>query len=91
LAEYLLAAIAPSNTTQSLSLITELDKLEASLFADPPDQELQIGVKERLQALIQKIEILNRERKADALIVTKIEAATDDEIFDFIDNELGIS
>ncbi|GAB3832969.1 hypothetical protein GCM10027610_026050 [Dactylosporangium cerinum] len=86
LAAYLTKQVAEK--AESVSVSAELDRLEAIMSAaNPADLS---GIASRLEALLTKISQGSNTSDADAVNVTeKLESATDDEIFDFIDNELS--
>ncbi|WP_406280491.1 type I polyketide synthase [Embleya sp. NBC_00896] len=76
-------------------LLAELDRWQASLadlLADGhvPDEEFRAGVIARLHGLLGRF---GADVPGDSGldVVEQLGAATDDELFDFIDNELGIS
>ncbi len=71
-----------------LSLVAELDRLDAVLAGAEPDGDLHEQVAARLQGFLTKWNDL----KADGQgVAEKIESASDDEIFEFIHKELGRS
>ncbi|MGW7008772.1 phosphopantetheine-binding protein, partial [Streptomyces sp. NPDC054933] len=80
-----LAAVTP--------LLAELDKLEASLAVALPDDDGRSRITARLQALLAKwSEDRGPEDTADAAdVADELETATDDDLFDFIGKEFGIS
>nr|WP_225448192.1 type I polyketide synthase [Streptacidiphilus sp. P02-A3a] len=93
LAAYLRESLLP--TTQGEPLGAELDQLEAALAAADStgwdDSERDRTVL-RLNALLLRLANPQPDDGPDpADIGTKITAASDDEIFDFIENELGIA
>ena len=93
LAAYLREALLPASQDEPLS--AELDQLEAALAAADSngwaDGERDRTVL-RLNALLLRLANPQPDDGPDpADIGTKITAATDDEIFDFIENELGIA
>ncbi|MFC3583191.1 phosphopantetheine-binding protein, partial [Streptantibioticus rubrisoli] len=80
-----LAAVTP--------LLAELDKLEASLAVALPDDDGRERITARLQAMLAKLgEARGPEDKADEVdVAEELETATDDDLFDFIGKEFGIS
>ncbi|UCM87945.1 type I polyketide synthase [Streptomyces marincola] len=66
------------------ALVAELDRLEASLPTVVPDVRTALAA--RVQAFLHKLDAADPQGPG-----MRIDAATDDEIFDFIDNELGLS
>ncbi|MGW1433544.1 SDR family NAD(P)-dependent oxidoreductase [Streptomyces sp. NPDC002431] len=105
LAAHLLAGIAPAPTTPAVSVLAELDALEASLAslpaltdapagvvsgADGPDVRAQVV--QRLQALTAALTVGHGGSHSEADgVADQIESASAAEILDFIDNELGRS
>ncbi|WUI00899.1 SDR family NAD(P)-dependent oxidoreductase [Spirillospora sp. NBC_00431] len=70
----------------------EIDGLESALSAIPPDARGRLA--DRLREVLLKLDDLRADGGADAAngaaVTARIESAGDDEIFEFIDNELGI-
>ncbi|MET7642035.1 phosphopantetheine-binding protein [Streptomyces sp. NPDC005438] len=67
---------------------TALERLESTLLALPESERSRLKVTARLQQLMKRLE---GEAKGDegADVSAKIEAATADDIFDLIDDEIG--
>ncbi|MFD3486315.1 SDR family NAD(P)-dependent oxidoreductase [Streptomyces sp. NPDC058665] len=76
---------APDEVPQAL--VAELDRLEGSLGTVAPGA--RTAVVARMQALLQKLDGLDDAERQGTNVA--IESATDDDLFDFIDNELGLS
>ena len=72
--------------------VAGLEQLEAGLAAAELDQDARSDVIQRLRKLLDALDD-GRDTEADGndLVAERIEAATDDEIFDFIDGELGLT
>ncbi|MBB5896765.1 acyl transferase domain-containing protein/NADPH:quinone reductase-like Zn-dependent oxidoreductase/acyl carrier protein [Kutzneria kofuensis] len=91
LAEHLWAQVAPAASGTASALLAELDRLEAAMAAaaglDGDREELAA----RLQNFLLRLGDAAEPARDGAEVTEKLTAATDDEIFDFIDNELGIS
>ncbi|MEH1130771.1 type I polyketide synthase, partial [Micromonospora sp. CPCC 206061] len=83
LAGLLLAEFQPAAAAATPAVFAELDRLEAGLEAVGVDDRARLAV--RLQDVLLKLHA-----DASTVVSHRIEAASDDEIFDFIDNELGI-
>ncbi|MEV8231346.1 SDR family NAD(P)-dependent oxidoreductase, partial [Streptomyces sp. NPDC079167] len=77
--------------TTGASLLAELDKLEAATAANEPDTLTRAKVAMRLQAFLAKWSEGATAEADPADVTDKLESASDDEIFDFINNELGRS
>ncbi|MDO0938361.1 type I polyketide synthase [Streptomyces sp. DG2A-72] len=69
-------------------LLGELDRIEQMLTDVDPTDEESAGIQRRLAALLARFDEAARPVEAER-VADKIDAATDDEIFAFIDNELG--
>jgi acyl transferase domain-containing protein/acyl carrier protein len=67
---------------------TEIDRLEAALLAMPGAEVARLRVTARLQQLVRRLEGTTDEAPV-ADISARIGAATSDDIFDLIDNEIG--
>ncbi|WP_032769966.1 type I polyketide synthase, partial [Streptomyces sp. CNS654] len=72
------------------SLLAELDKLETAMAGKEPDNLTRTRVTMRLQAFLAKWSD-GRAETEQADVSQKLESASDDEIFDFINQELGRS
>ncbi|QIS24351.1 SDR family NAD(P)-dependent oxidoreductase [Nocardia terpenica] len=83
-ARYLAAELAPEDAEPVVAGSAELDLLERALDGGPADPELL----DRLQTLLTR---LRAGADPDAAVLSeRMDGATDDELFDFIDNELGM-
>jgi len=71
-------------------LLGELDKLESLLTEAAPDDVTHQQVAARLQSFVAKWSSISVRQESQA-VAQKIESATDDEIFEFINKELGRS
>jgi acyl transferase domain-containing protein/acyl carrier protein len=90
LADYLAAEIVPVGTTASQpSLLAELDRFEAILADSAVDDVTRGGVTIRLQELLSKVSETTADNGGIAASEL-LESASTDEIFDFINNELGL-
>ncbi|WP_405095220.1 type I polyketide synthase [Micromonospora sp. NBC_01412] len=92
LAEYVRAAIVDGGVVGVAPVFGELDRLEAALTGSAPDRSARIRITERLRALLASL----NEDDAPAggggdTVAEKLHDATPDEVFDFIDRELGVS
>ncbi|HEY0508229.1 MAG TPA: phosphopantetheine-binding protein, partial [Blastococcus sp.] len=91
LAEYLLSELAPeAGSDEGPSVLTELDRLEAAMAAADPDELTRTGITTRLRQLLDRWNAADSGRPVDEAesVARKIEAASTDEIFAFIDSEL---
>ncbi|MFD0344746.1 type I polyketide synthase, partial [Streptomyces sp. NPDC127117] len=94
LAALLKAEILPAAAEQVLPAVDELDRLEQALAARDSDDIGRVRVVMRLEALLSK---LSQDRRTDESAadrdgaVAGLESATNDELFDLIDRDLGLS
>jgi acyl transferase domain-containing protein/acyl carrier protein len=79
--------MAGGTVTPEQAVLAELDKLEVAISSVSPDHDSH-EVKARLRTLLSK---LGDKQPAGASVSQKLESASDDEIFDFIQNEFGKS
>ncbi|MFF1700186.1 type I polyketide synthase [Streptomyces sp. NPDC058257] len=92
LAQYLRAEIIQDDADGVDSTLAELDRLEAGLTTIAPDDSARMRITMRLEALMSKWKGAEAEAPADGEAVSeRLESASADEVFDFIDKELGIS
>ncbi|GII95948.1 type I polyketide synthase [Sinosporangium siamense] len=87
LAGHLLTALlGEDGPPAGTAFLTELDRLDAALTAEDPDHHTRVAIARRLRHLLEKC----TDGDAPASDVTEqIKLAGTDEIFAFIDNELG--
>ncbi len=86
LAEYLRTRIAPAKASPADSVLAELDRLEAAMATLAPEDRDGTAVMNRLRTLMTRWSAASA--PADS-VTDQIQAATADEVFDFIDRELG--
>ncbi len=86
-ADYILNAIGQSDGGSDAVVDTELDRLEQTLTSTPVDESDRVRIAGRLQAILQRLGDGDRQAESTA-VAGMMEAATADEIFDFIDREL---
>ncbi|MFD3924050.1 SDR family NAD(P)-dependent oxidoreductase [Streptomyces sp. NPDC058595] len=84
---YLRGALFPDGSDAGASPLDQIEKLEKSLLRMEPDNREKARITLRLQSLLEKWSGGNEQGHvaADA----QFESATPDEVFDFIDKELG--
>jgi mycoketide-CoA synthase len=87
LSDFLLTEILAGRQPEPAPVFTELDQLERILLAVPVEDERRTKITMRLQTLIAKWTDIQKE--GEAAVSKRIKSATADEIFDFIDKELG--
>ncbi|WP_223839830.1 type I polyketide synthase [Nocardiopsis deserti] len=89
LAEYLRTRLVPEEETTERTLLAEIDRLEAVLASASAADGGHDSVTERLQALLRQW--TEAARGIDENTEEDLSEATDDELFDVLDNELGMS
>ncbi|MET9606154.1 type I polyketide synthase [Streptomyces sp. NPDC006512] len=89
LAEFLRAEIVQDGSTAAAPGLAELERLESALSVLDPDGETRADIASRLQALLAKWGE-PQAQSSDGAVAEKLQEATPDELFDFIENELGI-
>jgi acyl carrier protein len=90
LAAHLGAELAPG-TADGGSALDELDRLEAALLGSDPDEEVRATAVARLNALMTRLAGPLEKQTDDTSVTRQLEGASDDELFAFINNELGQS
>jgi acyl carrier protein len=89
LAGHLVATLVSADgSSAQTSVLAELDRLQATLAAAEPDDITRSSVTVRLLQMLEKWQGTEADT-AQAAVTDRIESATTDEIFNFIDNELG--
>ncbi|MFG3702746.1 type I polyketide synthase, partial [Micromonospora sp. NPDC047620] len=91
LAEYVRAAIVDGGVVGVAPVFGELDRLEAALAGSVPDRSARIRITERLRALLASLNEADAPAGGGDTVAEKLQDATPDEVFDFIDRELGVS
>jgi NAD(P)-dependent dehydrogenase (short-subunit alcohol dehydrogenase family)/acyl carrier protein len=69
------------------SVLTELDRMEVAMLASDPDDVTRAGVTMRLRRLLAQWSGSNATE--EGTVTQRIQSASTDEVFDFIDRELG--
>ena len=87
-AELLGDRLSPAGATPPTSVLAELDKLEAAV-ATIPDREQQAQIAARLEDLLRRVGNLRDGADDDDPDDDRLESATDDELFDMLDDELS--
>jgi len=89
LARHLVARTAADRPAAAASVLSEWDRLEALWTGLPPDTGIREQLAQRLRQALTRLE--PGAEPGPALSPDRIEAATDDEVFAYIDRQLGIS
>ncbi|MGW0769414.1 SDR family NAD(P)-dependent oxidoreductase [Streptomyces sp. NPDC002676] len=93
LARHLRSQLAPA-PVDAPSVDAELDRIEAALVALADDQDERARVALRLESLLSKLgggHVGPVPAAGAADVADRLESATDDELFDFLDKDLGLS
>jgi polyketide synthase 12 len=93
LAEYLRGELAPEpENVEGPTVLAELDRLEAAMATSTPDELTRTGITTRLRQLLDRWNTTDNNSGTPAneaeSVARRIEAASTDEIFAFIDSEL---
>ncbi|MET9432416.1 SDR family NAD(P)-dependent oxidoreductase, partial [Streptomyces sp. NPDC003036] len=93
LAEHIVAEVAPEGDGSGASqpLLGELDRLDAALAELGDDAAARTAVSVRLQTLLSRLNETAAQNGQDEEVAEALEAATAEDLFDFIDNQLGRS
>ncbi|MBA6433173.1 phosphopantetheine-binding protein, partial [Streptomyces sp. GMR22] len=89
LAAYLLVETAPRPVDPVRAVHDVLDRFEGTLAELPPDEEARSGISVRLRALLAELSGPQSAPATVESLPTPLTAASTDEIFDFIDTQLG--
>jgi acyl transferase domain-containing protein/acyl carrier protein len=91
LTEHILTAIGAGDASAPAPVLVELDRLETLLSSLSPDDDLRSGVTSRLRTLLSRWLRTGDDESATADVGEKLRSATADEVFDFVEKELGVS
>ncbi|WP_203935305.1 type I polyketide synthase [Virgisporangium ochraceum] len=91
LVAHLRSALWPDGAGPALSVFDELERLERTVLAIGAEDAALAQVNARLQALLNAVTAQRTAAAGTDTVTTKIQSASRDEIFDFIDKELGLS
>nr|AUO16400.1 polyketide synthase [Streptomyces sp. IMB7-145] len=89
LAEHVRAGVLPDEGTSSAPLIADLERLEATLSTAEPDNAERSAIATRLQVLLAKLNGGEAGAVNAESVTQRLDAASDDDLFDFIENELS--
>ncbi|MGK5673445.1 SDR family NAD(P)-dependent oxidoreductase [Micromonospora sp. URMC 106] len=90
LAAFLLAQLAPATGPEVPPVLADLENLERSLTEASVEPELHAQIGSRLEVLIAKWRTMRAGSGGDPDLDIDLDRASDDEIFDLIDAELGL-
>ncbi|WP_018680911.1 type I polyketide synthase [Actinokineospora enzanensis] len=88
LGEYLVSRLVTAEADAAPSLLAELDRIDAALAAGEPDEITRSGIAQRLSRMLDRCRAAEPDTEATQ-VSERIGAASAEEIFDFIDHELG--
>ncbi|WP_217167202.1 type I polyketide synthase [Streptomyces sp. AC512_CC834] len=93
LADFLLAELAPAaEGSERLPLLTQLERFEAAAVGLDPKEIEADRIVSRLQSLAARLnDVVGAEADEAADVGQKLESASADDVFDFIDKELGLT
>ncbi|MGV9317178.1 phosphopantetheine-binding protein, partial [Streptomyces sp. NPDC003691] len=91
LAGRLLAGLVDTGATSVVPVLAELDKLAGLLAAAELEDAEHTSVTVRLRTLLSQWTSTEAETAGREGVAGKLDSATSDEVFDFIDRELGLS
>ncbi|MFH8979114.1 type I polyketide synthase, partial [Streptomyces sp. NPDC017890] len=92
LAGHILAELVPHTGTAQVPVLAELDRLEAAVATAEADEHTRVRVTQRLQLLLAKWTGAGAEPgREEQSAAERLDSATPEDVFDFIDNELGLS
>ncbi|WP_447041067.1 type I polyketide synthase [Streptomyces sp. DSM 118878] len=89
LAEHVGTGVLPDEGVSANPLIADLEKLEASLSTAEPDDAGRMAIAARLQVLLARLNGDEGGAKDAESITQRLDGASDDDLFDFIENELS--
>ncbi|QIB42102.1 type I polyketide synthase [Streptomyces aureoverticillatus] len=89
LAEHVRVGVLPDEGVSATPLIADLEKLEASLSTAEPDNAERTAIAARLQVLLARLNGDEGGAKDAESITQRLDGASDDDLFDFIENELS--
>ena len=85
------AQLPPARREWGEAVLAELDRLERSISGIDVDADLFAQVASRLEVLRSKWQSLRTEASGEEDDAFDFDSATDEEVFDMLDNELGLS
>ncbi|WP_410641676.1 SDR family NAD(P)-dependent oxidoreductase [Amycolatopsis sp. lyj-346] len=89
LADHLLERLAVDGGPGAPPILAELDKLEAALFTKAFDEELHLAVSARLDTLTTQWKATGSGSRGDEPL--NLDATSDDDLFELLDNDFGLS
>ncbi|MEW2544127.1 beta-ketoacyl reductase, partial [Micromonospora chalcea] len=91
LAEHLRAELLDEASVEALPTLAELDQLEGALALRDPDDIGRVRITMRLHSLLERLGAAEERREDTAEVAGRLRAASNQELFDLIDQDLGLS
>ncbi|MFI0822778.1 SDR family NAD(P)-dependent oxidoreductase [Streptomyces sp. NPDC021098] len=89
LAAHLRTELAPGDVDPLTPVLGELERLEGTVLTVARDEAVWDALRKRLRSTLAKLDTLHGDAAEDAEVTGRIQDASTDEIFQFIDRELG--
>ncbi|MEU9508924.1 type I polyketide synthase [Micromonospora sp. NPDC048170] len=91
LAEHLRAELLSEASVEALPTLAELDQLESALALRDPDDIGRVRITMRLHSLLERLGAVEERREEAAEVADRLRVASNQELFDLIDQDLGLS
>jgi acyl carrier protein len=91
IAQHLKENIVPDGSATAIPVLAELDRLEAAILAGSSDEGTRTRIATRLSAVLWRLNGAESAAGNTAESDEDILSATDEELFDVLDNEFGVS
>ncbi|MEW2378348.1 type I polyketide synthase [Micromonospora sp. NPDC047812] len=91
LAEHLRAELLSEASVEALPTLAELDQLESALALRDPDDIGRVRITMRLHSLLERLGTVEERREETAEVADRLRVASNQELFDLIDQDLGLS
>ncbi|WP_438268558.1 type I polyketide synthase [Micromonospora peucetia] len=91
LAEHLRAELLSEASVEALPTLAELDQLESALALRDPDDIGRVRITMRLHSLLERLGAVEEHREETAEVADRLRVASNQELFDLIDQDLGLS
>ncbi|MGC5334049.1 type I polyketide synthase [Micromonospora sp. DT62] len=91
LAEHLRAELLTEASVEALPTLAELDQLESALALRDPDDIGRVRITMRLHSLLERLGTAEERREETAEVADRLRVASNQELFDLIDQDLGLS
>ncbi|WP_405111602.1 SDR family NAD(P)-dependent oxidoreductase [Micromonospora sp. NBC_01405] len=91
LAEHLRSELLSEASVEALPTLAELDQLESALARRDPDDTGRVRITLRLHHLLERLGAAEPPREETAEVADRLRVASNQELFDLIDQDLGLS